>query len=218
MVPATQEFLSGLREVAAQTGIVLIFDEVVTFPIHPHGAQGLYGIRPDLTTLGKAIGGGLPLGAFGGRRDIMDLVDPEIDPMTQMRHASTLGGTPACLAAGLAQVRQLTPEKHDRLAALGERLRGGAREVAARLHVPLKVTGISQLFGLHWTEHQVTDFDSAMTSDKAVTSQIAMALLNEGYLMFKSAIGTVSAPMTDEDIDGFVNALERVLCESGVVS
>jgi glutamate-1-semialdehyde 2,1-aminomutase len=166
--------------------------------------------------MGKAIGGGLPLGAFGGRREIMDLVDPEIDPMTQMRHASTLGGTPACLAAGLAQVRRLTPETHEHLSALGERLRGGVREVATRLDVPLQVTGVSQMFGFHWTPQPVVDFATAMTSDKSVMSQLSLAMLNEGYLMFKSALGTVSAPMTDEDIDGFVACLERVVRESGL--
>jgi glutamate-1-semialdehyde 2,1-aminomutase len=216
MVPATREFLVGLREVTERFGIVFVMDEVVTFQIGPHGAQGLYGVQPDLTTMGKAIGGGLPLGAFGGRRDIMDLVDPEIDPMTQMRHASTLGGTPACLAAGLAQVRQLTPETHEHLSALGERLRSGGREVATRLNVPLQVTGVSHLFGLHWTPQPVVDFTTAMTSDKSVISQLSMAMLNEGYLMFKSALGTVSAPMTNVDIDGFVACLEQVLRDSGL--
>ncbi|WP_307846122.1 aminotransferase class III-fold pyridoxal phosphate-dependent enzyme [Rhodococcus sp. CX] len=147
MIPATREYLEALRSVTTQHGVVLIFDEVVTFPVGLHGVQGMFGITPDLTTLGKAIGGGLPLGAFGGRADIMNLTDPVIDPTTQMRHATTLGGTPACLAAGLAQVEALTPEVHDHMNALGERLRSGARDMAARLNVPLQVTGVGHVFG-----------------------------------------------------------------------
>lgn len=216
MVPATPEFLMRLREVTERHGVLLIMDEVVTFPISWGGAQGLVGVRPDLTTLGKAIGGGLPLGAYGGRADIMDLVDPVIDPMTQMRHASTLGGIPATLAAGLAQVRALTPEVHDRLNALGERLRSGVRDVGARRRVPLQVTGLAHVFGLHWTTTPVVDFDSAMTSDKRITSLLTTSLYNQGILMFKSALGTVTAPMTNDDVDMFVTALDQSIAAGGL--
>jgi glutamate-1-semialdehyde 2,1-aminomutase len=213
MIPATPEFLRRLREVTERLGILLIMDEVVTFPVGPHGAQGMYDIRPDLTTLGKAIGGGLPLGAYGGRADIMDLVDPEIDPMTQMRHASTLGGIPIALAAGLAQVRELTPQVHERMNALGDRLRAGARDIAVRRAAPLQVTGTAHLFGLHWTPTEIVDFDTALTSDKGVTSLITMSLYTEGFLMFKSAIGTVTAPMTEEDVDGLLAAIDKAIVD-----
>jgi glutamate-1-semialdehyde 2,1-aminomutase len=213
MIPATQDFLRRLREVTERHSVLLIMDEVVTFPVGPNGAQGMYGIQPDLTTLGKAIGGGLPLGAYGGRADIMDLVDPEIDPMTQMRHASTLGGIPVALAAGLAQVRELTPDVHDRLNALGERVRVGARDIAVRRNAPLQVTGTAHLFGLHWTPTEIVDFDTALTSDKGVTSLITMSLYNEGFLMFKSAIGTVTAPMTEDDVDSFLAAVDKAVVD-----
>jgi glutamate-1-semialdehyde 2,1-aminomutase len=216
MIPATREFLHRLREVTERHGVLLIMDEVVTFPVGPHGAQGMFEIHPDLTTLGKAVGGGLPLGAYGGRADIMGLVDPEIDPMTQMRHASTLGGIPISLAAGLAQIGQLTPEMHDHLNGLGERLRAGARAVAAERDVPLQVTGLSHMFGLHWTKTPIVDFDTALTSDKAVTSMITMSLYNSGILMFKSAIGTVTAPMTNDDVDFFVAALDKAIVDGGL--
>ncbi|WP_238586174.1 aspartate aminotransferase family protein [Rhodococcus rhodochrous] len=216
MIPATREYLQALREVTTKHDIVLIFDEVVTFPVGLHGVQGMFGITPDLTTLGKAIGGGLPLGAFGGRADIMDLTDPVLDPSTQMRHATTLGGTPVCLAAGLAQVQALTPEVHDHMDALAERLRSGVRDLATRMDVPLQVTGVAHVFGLHWSEIPVVDFESALASDRVTMSKISMGLLNEGFLMFKSAAGTVSAPMTAGDIDSFLGALEKVLTESGL--
>lgn len=216
MIPATQEFLTRLRAVTERHGILLIMDEVVTFPIGTGGAQGLYGIHPDLTTLGKAIGGGLPLGAYGGRADIMDLVDPVLDAMTQMRHATTLGGIPVTLAAGLAQVRALTPELHDHLNTLGERLRSGVRDIGSRRDVPLQVTGLSHVFGIHWTPTPVVDFETALTSDKRITSLLTMSMYNLGILMFKSALGTVTSPMTDDDVDMFVGALDQSIVDSGL--
>jgi len=215
MVPGTSEFLHALREATARHGIVLIFDETVTFAAGPHGLQGEYGIRPDLTTLGKAIGGGLPLGAFGGRGDIMELVDPVIDSTTAYRHASTLGGTPAPLAAGLAQVRQMTPETHAHLHALGEQFRDGVREIAAKLDVPLQATGAAHMFGLHWTRTPVIDFETTQTSDRTVISQLMLALCNEGYLFFRAGTGTLTSAMTHDEIDGVLAALDTAIRHGG---
>ncbi|MCZ4577767.1 MULTISPECIES: aspartate aminotransferase family protein [Gordonia] len=217
MIPATPEFLARLREVTRRHGMLLILDEVVSFPMGVHGAQGHFGIEPDLTTLGKAIGGGLPLAAYGGRADIMSLVDPVLDPMTQMRHATTLGGIPATLAAGLAQVRALTPEVHDHLNRLGEQLRQGVRDIGRRRHAPLQVTGFAHVFGIHWTPTPVVDLETALTSDKAVTNLLTTSLYNQGILMFKSALGTVTSPMTDDDVAMFLDALERSVVDSGLV-
>ena len=133
MIPARQEYLERLRSVTAQCGVVLILDEVVTCTLGPHGAQGRTGIVPDLTTLGKALGGGLPLGAFGGRSDMMDLVDSALHPFDRpVRHASTVGGIPLCLAAGVAQLEQLTPEVHAHIEALGDQVRSGVGALATR--------------------------------------------------------------------------------------
>ena len=215
MVPGTPEFLHGLREATARHGVVLIFDETVTFAAGPHGLQGEHGIRPDLTTLGKAIGGGLPLGAFGGRADIMELVDPVIDPTTAYRHASTLGGTPAPLAAGLAQVQQMTPGTHAPMNALGEQFRSGVRDIAAKLDVPLQATGTAHMFGLHWTRTSVIDFDTTQTSDRTVISELMLALCNEGYLFFRAGTGTLTSPMTPNEINGVLAALEEAIRDGG---
>jgi glutamate-1-semialdehyde 2,1-aminomutase len=215
MVPGTSEFLHSLREVTARHGIVLIFDETVTFAVGPHGLQGEHGIRPDLTTLGKAIGGGLPLGAFGGRADIMELVDPVIDPTTTYRHATTLGGTPAPLAAGLAQVQQMIPETHAYLNALGKQFRDGVGEIAAKLDVPLQATGAAHLFGLHWTRTPVVDFDTIQTSDRTVIPQLTLALYNEGYLFFRPGTGTLTAAMTHHEVDGVLAALAKAIRDGG---
>jgi glutamate-1-semialdehyde 2,1-aminomutase len=216
MIPATREYLECLRSVTAECGVVLIFDEVVTCTLGPHGAQGRMGVMPDLTTLGKALGGGLPLGAFGGRSDMMDLVDSALYPFDRpVRHASTVGGIPICLAAGVAQLEQLTPEVHQHIETLGEQARSGVNAMATRLGVPLQATGLGQFFGLHWTSVPVVDIDSAFTSDADVIGKIALGLCNEGYLLFYfNVMGVLSLPMTAEDIDGFLRALEVTLKEN----
>jgi glutamate-1-semialdehyde 2,1-aminomutase len=219
MIPGDPAFLERLRTVTAEHGIVLVFDEVVTATLGPNGAQGRYGITPDMTALGKAIGGGTPLGAFGGRADIMAMLDPVEHPWTPpVRHASTLGGIPICLAAGLAQMEQLTPEVHAHLDALGDRLRAGVTDLAARHGLALQVTGEGQFFGLHWTETPVTDFVSCCTSKARKVSAIVQSLCNEGYFLFYFVgTGVMSAPMTNEHVDGFVFALENALRETDII-
>jgi glutamate-1-semialdehyde 2,1-aminomutase len=219
MIPGTPEYLQRLRDVTAQHGIVLIFDEVVTGTLGPHGAQGTYGITPDLTTLGKALGGGTPLGAFGGRADIMNLLDQALHPYPPpVRHASTLGGSPLCLAAGLAQMQQLTPELHEHLAALGDRLRAGVTHLARHYGIPLQVTGMGQFFGLHWTPDPVVDFSSFCRSQVQNIRSLVLSLCNEGYFLFYFiGHGVLSAPMANEHIDGFVAALDHALHEAELV-
>ena len=145
MVPATKEFLVRLRAATSACGAILIFDEVVTFPVSSGGAQGYYGVT-DLTTMGKSVSGGLPLAAYGGRADIMELTDPTTHPELEAQYGSTLGGIPICLAVGLAQVSQLTPEVHAHLQALGDQLRHGVEGIAVHRGVPLRVTGLGHLF------------------------------------------------------------------------
>lgn len=220
MIPATGEFLQRLRDITTECGIVLIFDEVVTGTLGPHGAQGWFGVTPDMTTLGKAIGGGLPLGAFGGRADIMHLVDPLLYPFDRpVRHASTVGGIPICLAAGIAQLEQLTPEVHRHLNELGDRARQKVAEVARRHGVPLQATGLGQFVGLHWTSTPVTDIETAFTSDQEIVNALSLGLVNEGYLLFYfNVMGVVSNPMTDEHIDGFATAIEGAISENSLSS
>ena len=137
MVPATTEFLQRLRDVTARLGIVLIFDEVVTFPIAYGGAQATTASRPTSPSMSKSIGGGLPQAAIGGRAEIMDLLDPDLhDGRAPVLAASTFGGNVAALAAGIACLEQLTPEVHERVQATGERLREGIDELGERLRHP----------------------------------------------------------------------------------
>jgi glutamate-1-semialdehyde 2,1-aminomutase len=212
MIPATQEFIERLRVVTERLGIVLIFDEVVTFPMAYGGAQAHFGIRPDLTTMSKAIGGGLPAAALGGSAEIMDLLEPTRHggkaPITA---ASTFGGNVTAMAAGIACVEQLTPEVHDQIAALGDRLRSGIDEIGRRHDIPLHATGAGHLSGLHWAAERVVDHRTRMQSDDEKITNIVMALMNEGWFTFSFGYLLINRAFDEAKIDGFHKALERAL-------
>lgn len=223
MVPADAAYLQALREVTARFGIILIFDEVCCLGVSAHGAQGTYGVTPDLTTLGKAVGGGLPLGVFGGSAAVMRQVDPWLNRLpgetsqntAPVRHASTLAGTALNLTVALATVRQLTPELHAHLDDLGSRLRSGINAVGARHGLPLRATGAGNLFGLHWTPHPVVDIRTAQTSRRRVVHELNVFLYNAGYLVMPNGNGIVTAAMTVADIDGFLDDLDRIAAGAG---
>jgi glutamate-1-semialdehyde 2,1-aminomutase len=216
MIPATPEYLDSLRRITDKRGILLIMDEVVTFPVGPHGAQGRYGITPDLSTFGKSISGGLPMGAFGGRREIVDHIDPGIEPEADYRHGSTLGGTQVCLAAGTAQLAQMTPEFYQRTAALGDRLRAGVRTIAETLGVPIQSTGVGHLFAIHWGAEPVVDFDTVLRTDRQIITALALSMTNKGFFLRSSGNGIASAALGEEQIDGILGALSESIVESGL--
>src|SRR4051794_14127132 len=212
MIDASTEFLRRLREVTERLGIVLIFDEVVTFPVAYGGAQAHHGVTPDLTTMSKAIGGGLPLSAIGGRSEIMDLLDPELyggkAPVTSV---STFGGNQASLAAGIAALELLTPEVHARVQAVGDRARDGIDDLGRRYGVPLHSSGLGHLFGMHWAPERVRDYRTRMGSDRQKIVNLHLALMNEGFYQMSLGYFLISTEITDGDIDGFLAALERAL-------
>jgi len=189
---------------------VLIFDEVISFRTAWGGAQERFGIRPDLTTFGKIIGGGLPVGAFGGRRDIMDFYDPR-KGNARISHGGTFNANPVTMAAGLATMNALTPDAYARLDALGERLRGGVARLLAATRRRGQVTGLGSLFWLHWTSEALSDYRSARPKDGETPVRVFLGLLNEGILLTQRGLGACSLAMTDEDVDRFINALARVL-------
>jgi glutamate-1-semialdehyde 2,1-aminomutase len=219
MIPATREFIHGLRELTERLGIVLIFDEVVTFPMAYGGAQAYFGVRPDLTTMSKAIGGGLPAAALGGRAEIMDLLEPRKHggraPITA---ASTFGGNVTAMAAGIACVEQLTPDVHDSVNALGDRLRAGIDEIGRRHGIPLHSTGAGHLTGLHWADERVVDYRTRMQGDDEKITNIVMALMNEGYFTFSFGYLLINRAFSEEQIAGFHDALERALRAVDLVS
>ncbi|MGE5738460.1 MAG: glutamate-1-semialdehyde 2,1-aminomutase, partial [Betaproteobacteria bacterium] len=201
-------FLEGLRGVCDRYRAVLIFDEVMTgFRVHARGAQGLYGITPDLTTLGKVIGGGMPVGAFGGKRAIMECIAP-LGPVYQ---AGTLSGNPVAVAAGLATLAVTeAPGFYARLAATTRMLTDGLARVAARHEVPFAAQAVGGMFGVYFANTVPDSYASVMACDKARFNRFFHALLDAGIYLAPSAYeaGFVSAAHTDEDIAATIAAAE----------
>ncbi len=210
IIPPVDGFLEGLRAVTERHGILLIFDEVISFRVGPGGAQERFGVRPDLTTLGKIIGGGLPVGAFGGRRDVMDFYDPR-GGGARISQGGTFNANPVTMAAGVATLNALTPEAYARLDDLGARLRGGVTRMLESTRRRGQVSGVGSLFCLHWTPTPLTDYRSSRPKEAEAPMRVFLALLNEGILLTQRGMGACSLAMVDEDVDRFVNALARVL-------
>jgi glutamate-1-semialdehyde 2,1-aminomutase len=194
------EFLKTLRELCTQHGSVLIFDEVMTgFRVHLGGAQALYNIKPDMTTLGKVIGGGLPVGAFGGRKDIMSC----LAPLGAVYQAGTLSGNPVAVTAGLKTLELIqAPNFHDKLAAQTKKLVDGLKAAAQEAGVVFNAQNVGGMFGLYFSEACPTSFAEIMQSDKAAFNLFFHAMLDAGIYLGPSAFeaGFVSAAHSDEDI------------------
>jgi glutamate-1-semialdehyde 2,1-aminomutase len=211
LVAATDGFLAGLRRRCDDHGALLVFDEVVTgFRLGWSGAQGVYGIRPDLTTLGKVIGGGLPIGAYGGRRDLMEMVAPS-GPVYQ---AGTLSGNPVSVSAGLATLRALqAPGAYETLEERGAQLESGLAKAAAAASVPLTVQRAGSMLTPFFTDRPVHDLDSARTARTDRFAAYFNGMLDAGVSIppsqFEAAF--VSLAHTASDIDEIVDAASAVL-------
>jgi glutamate-1-semialdehyde 2,1-aminomutase len=210
-IPPEPGFLETLRAVCDQYGSVLIFDEVMTgFRVSLQGAQGLYGIKPDLTTLGKIIGGGLPVGAFGGSRNIMEYLAP-LGPVYQ---AGTLSGCPVAMAAGLKTLELITqPGFYDALTAKTTRLLQGLQAAADQAGVPFTTNQVGGMFGLFFSQEKtISRFSQVMACDVERFKQFFHAMLDKGIYLAPSAFeaGFVSAAHTDEDLRVTVEAATEV--------
>lgn len=211
-VPPAPGFLETLREVCDDHGTVLIFDEVMTgFRVSLGGAQGHYGITPDLTALGKVIGGGLPVGAFGGKRQIME----HISPLGPVYQAGTLSGNPLAMTAGLTTLNLISePGFHDRLTEKTQTLCDGFRKVAEKHSIPLTVQSAGAMFGLFFTdEPEVSRFDQVMNCDAERFKAFFQGMLKEGVYLAPSAFeaGFTSAALSDDDIRETIAAADRVM-------
>ena len=199
MIPASQTFLRGLREITVANDVPLIVDEIVTFRLAIGGAQALYGILADITVLGKLIGGGLPIGAVGGRTDIMSHFDPAY--FHPAHHSGTFAGSPVACAAGLVVLELLTAEAIDRLHGLGDRLRSGLQTALANLDISAQVTGSRMLVGLHLADRPVTDYRSARAADREGMRLLHMALLNRGLFTRANGSYFLSTATGESEID-----------------
>jgi glutamate-1-semialdehyde 2,1-aminomutase len=209
-VPPVPGFLEHLRELCTRHGALLIFDEVMTgFRVAPGGAQSLYGVRPDLTTLGKIIGGGMPVGAFGGRREIMERLAP-LGPVYQ---AGTLSGNPVAMAAGLATLEAISrPGFHAALAATTGRLVGGIAAAASEAGVALATNHVCGMFGLFFTqEPKVLSYRQVMACDVARFRKFFHRMLDAGIYLAPSAYeaGFVSAAHGEAEIAATIDAARR---------
>lgn len=202
--PASPAFLAFLRAFADRHGALLIFDEIISFRVGPHGAQGVSGVRPDLTALGKVIGGGYALAAFGGRADVMDLFDAR--RAGSISHGGTFNGNPVAAAAGLATLRELTPDVFARLDALGERLRAKVAAAIGRNGVEARIAVVGSLFQV-WSGEGV----SAVATGAGDVPELFLGLLLEGFYVAPRGMGAIPAIATESDVDDLAAAIERVL-------
>ncbi len=205
VVPPRDRFLEGLRALCNRDGIILIFDEVITgFRAAPGGAQQALQVRADLTCLGKIIGGGLPVGAYGGRVDLMELVSPA-GPVYQ---AGTLSGNPLAMTAGLWSLEALSPGLYRHLAKLGTQLAAGLADGARRADVPLQINAFGSVLTPFFTERQVRDYDSALSSDTGRYAVFFREMLARGVYPPPSQFEGwfLSAAHTERDVDRTVRA------------
>lgn len=212
VVPPKPGFLEGLREITKQYGTVLIFDEVMTgFRVDYHCAQGYYGVEPDLTTLGKVVGGGLPVGAFAGKREIMEKVAPS-GPVYQ---AGTLSGNPLAMTAGIETLSRLTPETYEYFKKLGDMLETGIRDAATKYNIPHTVNRAGSMIGLFLTNENVVDFKTAQTSDLKLFAEYHRLMLEEGiYLPPSQFEGLfISTAHTEEHIEKTIDAMHKVFAK-----
>lgn len=214
VVPPVDGFLEELREITTSNDTLLIFDEVMTgFRVGYNCAQGYFGVTPDLTCLGKVIGGGLPVGAFGGRRDIME----QIAPVGTVYQAGTLSGNPLAMTSGYATLTQLTEESYEYFNELGDLLEDGLKKVFSKYNVPITVNRAGSMIGYFLNEGPVTNFDEANKSDLELFSNMYREMAKEGVFLPPSQFeGTfLSTSHTKEDIEktiqAFDNALSRIV-------
>ena len=207
MVPATDEFLRTARDLTNETETLLIFDEVMTYRLAPGGAQERRDVTPDLTALGKLIGGGLPVGAFGGRRDVMHQFHPTDGTID---HSGTFNGNPATMTGGVATLDQLDAKAIATLNERGDELRDRLDRVGADSRHPVQVTGDGSLFQIHFTDERVTDVETS-TAGEPPLHDLFFALRAEGVFLAPRGMGNLSTAIEPSDIDAVTEAFERAL-------
>ena len=210
MIPVEQSYLEMLREVTERLGILLVFDEVVSFRVAHGGAQEYYGVTPDLTCLGKLIGGGFPLGAFGGRSEIMAMFDPSSGG-PQIPHPGSYNANPVSLVAGATTLELLTAEEIQLLDLRGESLRRQIYTAFDDVGLPAQITGLGSLFAIHLTSEPVKSYRDTMHADTDLRHRIFLGLFKEGVLIDPRGVGCLSTAIGETEIEQFVGALRSVL-------
>ena len=211
LLPVRPEFARAVREITRRHGVLLIFDEIVGFRVGRGGLQEQFGIDPDLTCFGKIVGGGFPVGAFGGRADIMDLLDSSRGP-TGFFQSGSFSAHPVTMAAGLATLRELTPAAFAHLNRLADRLTTGLNDLFARRGFPALAVNAGSVFSIYFIEGKLETYRDLARADRALSHQVFLALLQEGYFLNHTlTMCALSLPMEDRHITGLVTAMEKVM-------
>jgi glutamate-1-semialdehyde 2,1-aminomutase len=212
-IPATKEYLKFLREITNEEGILLLFDEVATFRLSFAGAQGYYQITPDLSAIGKIIGGGFPIGAFGGREDIMSLFSPK---KGVLHHAGTFNGHPISMVAGLAAMRETTTETFVRINALGDMMRLEINKVFSESGIRGHASGLGSLITIHYTSQEIRNYRDARVARneaKDLPDYMHLSLMNRGIFLAARGQLSLSTPMGEKEINVALQALKEACME-----
>jgi glutamate-1-semialdehyde 2,1-aminomutase len=204
-------FLQRLREVTRAHGVLMISDEIISFRVARRGPQERYDYAADLTTLGKIIGGGFPVGAFGGRRDVMAVFDPTSTSEVRVSHGGTFNANPVTMVAGYESMAMLPGSEYDRLAALGQRVRTALADLLETRGISWQVAGQASLFKLHPHPRTVTDYRSSLLKpeEQAAMERFYQAMFAEGIIVTPELAGCISTPMTETETDALVAAADR---------
>ncbi|QLH13064.1 aspartate aminotransferase family protein [Paracoccus pantotrophus] len=214
LIPARKEYLEGLVDVAHAAGALVIFDEVISFRLSYRGAQGLWGVKPDITVLGKIIGGGYPVGAIAGRADVMAVFDPT-KGKPALPHGGTFTANPITMVAGIATMSALTEESFVHLERLGDTIRNGVNTALEEKEITGSCVGLGSLFKIHFTGNPVTDYRSVYPGpeERRKLEVFHKSLLTRGILAASYGLFALSTPMTDTDACEILDALKGALSD-----
>jgi glutamate-1-semialdehyde 2,1-aminomutase len=204
VVPGERDYLVLAEEAARAAGALFVLDEVISYRLSPGGAQALHGLRPDLTAFGKIIGGGFPVGAVGGRADVMEVFAPGADP--GFSHSGTFNGNPVTVAAGLTTLELLDPAAYEKLDRLGTMLADGLRRAIAETGAPAHVTHAGSLANVHFTPERPTNAETAAVNDPEATAAFHLGLLNRGIFIAPRGLLALSTVTEEADVHQLVDA------------
>ncbi|MCZ6678230.1 MAG: aspartate aminotransferase family protein [Candidatus Poribacteria bacterium] len=215
LIPATREFLEALRDFTQSSGSVLIYDEIVSFRLGYQGAQVELGVEPDLTTIGKFVGGGFPFGAVAGKKEVMAVFDLRGAGAPLIWHGGTFNANPITMSAGLTTMQMLTPEAFMRLASLGQQARERITEEFRAAGIPGQATGLGSLFRIHFTDRRFTNYGDfyPLPVEKKRMEWLVRYFLNHGILVSNIALGAISTVMGEAEIQQLVDTLSAALQE-----
>ena len=211
-LPLKQNFLQFTRDITNELDIVLIYDEIQSYRLAPGGAQEIFGITPDLTSLGKIIGGGLPVGAFGGKEEIMETLNPSSNNY-KLSHAGTFNGNPLTMEAGAAVMSTLTKDKYTNMNSMGDSLRIKLNSIFDELEIDSQITGIGSLFGINFNSNKIKDYRSFINNNNLLTKVLFMGLLNNGVLMQTKNAGALNIKTTENDLNKLVGLVRDISTE-----